>query len=235
MQERAPAERVRALLERGEIELLGVMPRASNYTFAATVSDADMKTLAVWKPAEGEQPLWDFPDETLWKREVAAYELSDALGWDIVPLTIAREGPYGIGSLQLFVEHADGEHYFTLAERFAPQFVRIAAFDVVANNADRKSSHCLLETGTERIKVIDHGVCFNVDPKLRTVIWDFAGEALPADAMGSLRAFDAWDRFAELLEPQEIDAMRARLADLVRAGRLPEPPEDRRSYPWPPV
>jgi uncharacterized repeat protein (TIGR03843 family) len=230
-----PDERVRALLEHGEIELLGVMEGASNYTFAATVTHADLKTLAIWKPAQGEQPLWDFPDETLWRREVAAYELSDALGWDIVPLTISREGPYGIGSLQLFIDHVEGEHYMTLLDGYADAFRLVAAFDILSNNADRKSSHCMLEKLTNKIKVIDHGVCFHVDEKLRTVIWDFAGEELPPDIVRALRALDTSQRFDDLLEPEEITALRARADALLSEGSFPNPPMNRRPYPWPPV
>lgn len=226
---------IRALLEAGDIELLGVMPGASNYTFGCTVTGPDAKTVAIWKPAQGEQPLWDFPDETLYLREVAAYELSDALGWDIVPLTIVREGPYGIGALQAYVDHHESEHYLTLLDRYADEFRRVAAFDVIANNADRKSSHCLLEKGTNRIRVIDHGVCFHVEEKLRTVIWDFAGEPLPADVVTELRAADPWDRFEDLLDPEEIDGMALRLERLLQRGTFPDPPLDRRAYPWPPV
>ena len=135
--------------------------------------------LAVYKPQAGEAPLWDFPDGTLGQREVAAYTLASALGWPSVPPTVWREGPEGPGSVQAFVDADFEEHYFTLRSAFAEQFRRVAAFDLVANNADRKGGHCLLVRDTGVVWLIDHGVCFAVEPKLRTVVWDHAGEPVP--------------------------------------------------------
>ena len=231
----APAERVRRVLEHGEIEVLGLMPRASNYTFAVKVNLDGDELVAIYKPRDGEMPLWDFPDGTLWAREIAAHELSRALGWDIVPLTIAREGPHGIGSLQAFVEAEPGEHFLSLMPSHADAFRRVAAFDVIANNADRKSGHCLLEKETKEIRVIDHGVCFAEEPKLRTVIWDFAGEPLPADVRAAVSSLDdpLYDVLGSLLSSREVAATRARAVSLARAGTFPDPPEDRRPYPWP--
>jgi len=228
------AERIKALLREGDIEMLGLLPGASNYTFAVRVSDGELKTMAVYKPRAGEMPLWDFPDGTLFKREITAYELSEALGWSLVPPTIAREGPEGIGSLQLYIDHDPMNHYMTLMPERADVFRRVAAFDVVMNNADRKSGHCLLENDTDRIWVVDHGVCFHVDPKLRTVIWDFAGDELPSGiaadlASCDLAALEAW------LEADEVEAVGRRVAGLLDEGRFPDPPEDRRPYPWPPI
>lgn len=231
---RVTADRVKTLLRDGKIEVLGLLPGASNYTFAVTVSEDDLKVVGVYKPRAGETPLWDFPDGTLWRREVAAYELSESLGWGLVPPTIAREGPDGIGSMQLFIDHDPEQHYFTLMNTYADTFRRVALFDHVMNNADRKAGHCLLERGSERIWVVDHGVCFHTDPKLRTVIWDFAGEPIPSDARADLERLDV-GVLSPWLAAGEVSATRARIEMLLDATVFPDPPEDRRSYPWPPV
>lgn len=240
---REPVERVTDLLRAGEVEVLGLMPDASNYTFAVRVSHEDLRALAVYKPREGETPLWDFPDGTLFAREMAAYEVSAALAWDLVPPTVVRDGPYGIGSLQLFIDGEPEKHYLTLMPEHAAVFARVAAFDVVVNNADRKSGHCLLERGTGHIWVVDHGVCFHVEPKLRTVIWDFAGEQLPDGVRADLQRFvdelaaggEPCRRLQDLLAPDEVAAVRARASELLATGRYPDVPRDRRPYPWPPI
>jgi uncharacterized repeat protein (TIGR03843 family) len=228
------------LLSQGEIRPLGLMPRASNYTFLAEVSLGEQTALAVYKPREGEMPLWDFPEGTLCLREVAAYLLSKELGWPSVPPTVLREGPHGLASVQLFVDATPGEHFFTLRERCLEEFMPVAAFDVVANNADRKSGHCLL--GSEgRIWVVDHGVCFSEEPKLRTVIWDFAGEPVPPHLRDDLRRVAALLRsgdlhasLPELLTADELDTTAKRAERLAALGRFPFP-GTQRSYPWPPV
>lgn len=230
--------RALSLLRDGAIEVLGIMPGASNYTFAVSVDDGDLKALAVYKPRAGETPLWDFPEGTLHLREVAAYVLSESLAWGIVPPTILREGPHGIGSLQLFIDATPNEHAFTMPPRHAEALRLVCAFDLLANNADRKAGHCLQEDATGRLFAIDHGVCFHVEDKLRTVLWDFAGEPLPDAVAASVRAL--LDRFpsealAPLLEQDEVQALRGRCADLLARGIFPQPPEDRRAYPWPPV
>jgi uncharacterized repeat protein (TIGR03843 family) len=191
----------------------------------------------VYKPERGERPLWDFPPG-LYRRELAAYLLSEALGWGLVPLTLRREGPYGAGSLQAFV-HADfRQHYFTLYENAAhhPHLRRVCAFDVVANNADRKSGHCLLGPDAA-IYAIDNGLCFNVEPKLRTVIWEFADEPLPPDVAADLarlvrRGLPA--PLAELLAEGERAALLARARALLDAGRFPDGSQAY-GYPWPVV
>ena len=155
------------------------MPWSSNGTYLVTVTDDEHTTAAVYKPGRAERPLWDFPDG-LYRREVAAYELAEALGWGLVPETVTRlDGPLDAGSLQRFVDADFEQHYFTLLEMDAhrPALKRMATFDVIANNADRKGGHCLLDA-EGRVWGIDHGLCFHSEPKLRTVIWDFAGEAL---------------------------------------------------------
>jgi len=227
-------------LTRGSLRPLGLMPRASNYTFLVEVTCAGETSLAVYKPRDGEAPLWDFPDGTLCRREVAAFVLSRALGWPAVPPTVLRDGPLGIGSVQLFVEADPAEHYFTLRESRAEDFLPVAAFDVAANNADRKSGHCLLGQ-EETLWVVDHGVCFAVEPKLRTVIWDFAGEPVPEPlredlrrVAGELRSGPLHSEMLELLDRHEVEASAQRAEALAKSGRYPTPGMDR-SYPWPPV
>lgn len=230
-----------ALLSNGEIEVLDVMPNASNYTFACSVTAADARVLAIYKPRDGESPLWDFPDGTLYAREVAAFVVSEAMGFRFVPPTVARDGPHGPGSVQLFIDAEPDEHYLSMRARLPDLFRSVAAFDVVVNNADRKSGHCLLERGTGRVWCIDHGVCFHADEKLRTVIWDFAGEPIGDGARDGLARLlaslerTAGEMLGMLLDRDEVDALAARAEALLRAGTLPEPPEDRRAYPWPPI
>ncbi|HET6791001.1 MAG TPA: SCO1664 family protein [Actinomycetota bacterium] len=228
------------VLGTGELEVLGLLPNASNHTFLARAKNADEDVLAVYKPRRGEAPLWDFPEGTLCAREVAAYVVSRALGWPNVPATVLRDGPYGVGSVQRFVPHDPEEHYFTLAERFPEEFRRVAAFDMVVNNADRKSGHCLLgEDG--QIFLVDHGVCFSDEPKLRTVIWDFIGdpveEGTRADVRrlaGEIRGGQVRDELANLLSPAELAALAERADTVAAAVRFPEPGPDR-PFPWPPI
>lgn len=228
------------VLGTGELEVLGLLPNASNHTFLARAKNADEDVLAVYKPRRGEAPLWDFPEGTLCAREVAAYVVSRALGWPNVPATVLRDGPYGVGSVQRFMPHDPEEHYFTLVERFPEDFRRVAAFDMVVNNADRKSGHCLLgEDG--RIFLVDHGVCFSDEPKLRTVIWDFIGdpveEGTRADVRrlaGEIRGGPVRDELANLLAPAELAALADRADTVAAAVRFPEPGPDR-PFPWPPI
>lgn len=228
------------LLTEGQIRPLGLMPRASNYTFLAEVGDGDRKALAIYKPRDGETPLWDFPEGTLCNREVAAFLLAEALGWPDVPPTVLRDGPMGQGSLQLFVEADPRQHFFTLREDCLDAFLPVATFDVVVNNADRKSGHCLrAEDGT--IWVVDHGVCFSTEPKLRTVIWEFAGRPVPKRhqddlkrVAGELRSGALRDSLVGLLSEREVNATARRAEALARTGKFPRPGHSR-AYPWPPV
>ena len=228
------AERVKTLLREGDVEILGLLPGASNYTFAVTVADPELKVVAVYKPQAGETPLWDFADGTLWRREIAAYELSEALGWSLVPPTVERDGPEGIGSMQLYIEHDPEQHYFTLMPEHAATFMRVALLDHVMNNADRKAGHCLLEMSSKRVWVVDHVVCFHADPKLRTVIWDFAGEPIPVELLIELERADL-GVLRPWLTAYELDVAMKRRTELLAARAFPAPPEDRRAYPWPPV
>jgi uncharacterized repeat protein (TIGR03843 family) len=229
-----------SLLETGELEVLGLLPRASNFTFLARVSRGGEQTLAVYKPRAGEAPLWDFPDGTLAAREVAAFVVASDLGWPRVPPTVLRDGPEGPGSVQRFVAFDPQRHYLTMQDERPDDFRRVALFDVVVNNADRKSGHCLLgEDG--KLFVVDHGVCFHEEPKLRTVIWEFAGEPIPPEAAadlealgGRLRGGPVGERLRALLSPGEIDALDRRLHDLLAAGSFPQPGPGR-PFPWPVV
>jgi uncharacterized repeat protein (TIGR03843 family) len=239
-----PAEAER-LLGSGELEVLGAMPRSSNATFLAKVRpvvDSDPEVLAIYKPRRGESPLWDFPAGTLAAREVAAYRVARELGWPDVPPTVLREGPEGEGSAQLFRGFDPAEHAFTLVPAHREAFRRIAAFDVVVNNADRKGGHTLLAAdGT--IFVIDHGVCFHVLPKLRTVIWEFEneplGDAIAADLAGlrdGLTEGTLREELAPLLHPSEVDATAHRIARLLAAGAFPSAEESfGPPYPWPAI
>jgi uncharacterized repeat protein (TIGR03843 family) len=229
------------LLQRGELRILGLLPRSSNYTFLAEVAADSDEALAVYKPRAGEAPLWDFPEGTLGLREVAAYRVAQELGWPRVPPTLYREGPEGPGSVQLFVEFDVQHHYFTLLEGREDVFRRVALFDAVVNNADRKGGHCLL-AADGGVFVIDHGVCFSPMPKLRTVIWEFAGELIDEDLLADLHRVRAGlgaggelrAQLVPLLRSQEVEAIERRLAGLLDGRRFPEPGGER-PYPWPAI
>jgi uncharacterized repeat protein (TIGR03843 family) len=216
------------------------------------LDDLDPGDLAVHKPRRGEAPLWDFPDGTLHRREVAAYEVAVALGWDLVPVTVLVEaGPFGPGSLQRFVPHDPAQHYFHLLEHAAEgvidQLRAMVVLDAVIDNADRKGGHVLLEASTEdrdglhgRVQLVDHGVSFNVDRKLRTVGWHFAGEPVPtqlrADVARLVAAVSAGgdlaDRLAALLAPDEVTALADRARRVADLEVFPEP-SGRYPFPWP--
>jgi len=234
--QRAPAPDALTLLAEGDVELQGRMPWSSNATFLVTVTLGAVSTPAIYKPGRGERPLWDFPDG-LYRREAAAYELSRSLGWGLVPETLVRDdGPLGPGSLQRFVPADFSEHYFTLLEdpTHHEALLAIATFDLVANNADRKSGHCLLGDNG-RVWAIDHGLCFHPDPKLRTVIWDFGGRPVPAQLLPDLQrlAKDLPEPLATLLHEDEREALRRRAAAIVDRPCFPNPSEHGRAYPWP--
>ena len=232
--ERAPAPDALTLLRAGDIAVKGRLPWSSNGTFLVELCTDGHTGAAVYKPARGERPLWDYPSG-LFRREVAAYVVSEALGWGVVPETIVRDGPLGPGSLQRFVPADFRQHYFTLLERpeHHDALRRICVFDLLINNGDRKSGHCLLgEDG--RIWAIDHGLCMHDEPKLRTVIWDFAGEPVPEALVqdASRLAVSPPEALAGLVSEEEIDAMVARAAALVRRPLFPVVRSDR-AYPWP--
>jgi hypothetical protein len=235
--ELTPAELTDALT-RAELEVVGRMYYSSNATFLVQGAVDGIELAAVYKPRRGERPLWDFPEGTLCTREVAAYEVSRALGWDVVPVTVLRDGPLGVGAVQRFVDHDPDEHYFTLLEHHEDRFREFAAFDVLVNNTDRKGGHCLHDRVNDVVVGIDHGLTFHEAWKLRTVIWDFAGEAVRPDladdvcrVVAELDAGPLRDRLAALLAPGEIDAI-ARRGQALLAHGLPIP-TDRHSMPWP--
>lgn len=234
--QRSPAARHLTLLAQGDVEIVGRMPWSSNHTFLATCVLGDDEASAVYKPGRGERHLWDFP-EGIYRREVAAFELSRALGWDIVPETVERDdAPLGPGSLQLFIPADFSQHHFTLVEDedYHDQLMAICAFDVVANNADRKSGHCILGDDG-RIWAIDNGLCFHSEPKLRTVIWEFAGQSLPDTLLDDLARVAASppESLEPLLSPREVKAVGRRAAALLKARRFPVPDPDTHHYPWP--
>jgi hypothetical protein len=228
------------------IELKGLFRRSSNYTFLAELG-GDPETsegplLAVYKPAEGESPLWDFPAGTLYRREVAAYLLAKFLGWPRIPPTVVRESaPHGVGALQMFVEAEPQQHYLISQGQSPQTWLEVALFDVIVNNADRKSSHCL--TDAERqVWVIDHGLTFHVDQKLRTVIWDFAGRRVPGPlredldrAAVSLETGYLKMTLGELLSRRELLTLRRRAAAAAAARWEMPHPTSSWSVPWPPV
>jgi uncharacterized repeat protein (TIGR03843 family) len=236
MSAEAAGARKRRLLQRGEVVVQGRMPWSSNHTFLVELCLDNASTRAVYKPAQGERPLWDFPDG-LYQREVAAYELSEALGWQLVPLTIERDdAPMGEGSLQWFVDADFEQHYFTLIEddQWRPQLERICAFDLLVNSTDRKSGHCLLD-GDGHIWAIDNGLSFHAEFKLRTVIWEFAGAPIPSailDDVAALLDNGLPDGVSRYLDTFERDAVLTRGRALVREGHFPIDSTGRR-YPWP--
>ncbi len=238
-------DRILDLLAHGAIEQKGLLPWGSNYTFLVSVVQKDLQTAAIYKPRDGERPLWDFPEGTLCQREVAAFVVSHMLDWPIVPPTVLRDGPQGVGMVQYYIDCDPNEHYFTLKdeERFTEQFKRIALFDLLINNADRKSGHCL-RGDDEHIWAIDHGVSFSVEPKLRTVIWEFAGEDIPEQWIAQLKSFRArFDRpndqmlktLSRLLDKREMNALKRRADQLIQSNCFPRPLPGYRQIPWPPV
>ncbi len=235
--ERGPLEDETALrvLRNGEMTIVGRMPWSSNGTFLVDLEHNGVEAQGIYKPLRGERPLWDFPSG-LYQREAAAYDLSDALGWDLVPPTIVRDGPLGSGSVQLFVPCDFDEHYFHILEdpRHHHALQRLCAFDVVANSTDRKGGHCLLDRQGS-IWAIDNGLTFHHEFKLRTVIWEWAGDDIPGDILADLWALideGVPEAVATVLQPQECAAMVFRIRGLVETGVFPTDPSGRR-YPWP--
>ncbi len=228
---------IRTIIEKGEYELKGQFMLGSNYTFLVDVHHEGKTCKAVYKPSKGEQPLWDFPDNTLALREVAAYELSEALGLHIVPFTVYRkDGPHGPGSLQQYIEYDIEYHYFNFTPEDKQKLRPVVLFDFLANNADRKGSHVFFEEGTNHLYTIDHGICFHEEPKLRTVLWDFAGQTIPDELLAPLTSTGNWPSlFASYLSPREIEAMLLRAEELCKSKVFPRPLQGRRAYPYPPI
>ena len=228
-------ERALALLAGGSIEVVGRMPWSSNATFLVNIEHLGLLAQGIYKPARGERPLWDFPSG-LFRREAAAFDLSEYFGWHLVPPTIVRDGPLGDGSLQLFVPADFEQHYFTIrdAGRHVAELQQLCVFDVVSNNTDRKGGHVLLDRD-DRIWAIDNGLAFHAEFKLRTVIWDFGGQAIPRSILDNLvRLLDEGvpPAVADVLDAFERDAVLARSRAMVQDRHFPVDHTGRR-YPWP--
>jgi hypothetical protein len=230
---------VRTVLTNGELSIEGRLIDASNTTLYAQVCLDAVQLACVYKPVAGERPLWDFPDGTLAGREVAAALVSDATGWDVVPPTVMRDGPFGPGMCQLWIDVDEEVDLLALLHSDDAGLRRVAVFDAVVNNADRKGGH-LLPTSDGHIFGVDHGVCFSTDDKLRTILWQWRGTPLPDDALATLAALrddlltGLGDRLREHLTSRELSATRRRVDKLLRAGRFPEPGEGWPAVPWPP-
>jgi len=232
------------LLTHGDLtEVHGLIRNSSNYTFLVTLKNGTMEHNAVYKPRRGERPLWDFPDGTLADREVASHLMSEVLGWNLVPPTVMRDGPNGLGSFQWFIDHDPVENYFTFGERVKSQLKFLCAFDCITNNADRKGGHILLGEH-ERIWAIDNGLTFNVAHKLRTVVWDFQTEEVQPRILSDLHALR--DRICDESDPLtaqlsthlvsgEITAFQHRIERILKSGRYPKADDRGMHYPWPPV
>lgn len=224
-------------LAHGDYDLKGQFVLGSNYTFFVDVRHEGEIYKAVYKPIKGEQPLWDFPDNSLAQREVAAYLLSEELGFHIVPITILREdGPYGAGSLQQYINYDIEYHYFNFTNEDKQLLKPVMLFDLLVNNADRKGSHVFFEDETHHLYAIDHGICFHEQDKLRTVIWDFANQPIPDELLAPLSSTSSWSALLEsYLTPKEIRALIRRAENLVAAKTFPRVPRDRRAFPYPPI
>jgi uncharacterized repeat protein (TIGR03843 family) len=227
-------------LHSGDIDVLGQFTWSSNFTFLTKVRYESEVLPAVYKPSRGERPLWDFPRGTLAAREVAAYLTSQALGWALVPPTVMRQdGPAGPGSLQLFIDSNPERHYFTFNDDEKQRLRPVVVFDVLINNADRKGGHVLL-TQHDDLHIIDHGVCFHHEYKLRTVLWDFVGEAIPDDLLTDVQTFrdrleentDLRSAFSSLLANREIEALIERADHILNVRCFPSPGPGR-PYPYP--
>jgi len=236
-------ELIQEILLDGEIELQGQFVLGNNYTFLVKVTREKDTCQAVYKPCRGEQPLWDFPAESLSRREVAAYHVSQALGWNLVPVTVLREeGPFGEGSLQRFIDHDPEYHYFNFSDEDRARLVPAVVFDLLVNNADRKGSHILVDS-EKKVWLIDHGLCFHEEEKLRTVVWDFAGRPIPNEMLKALKKFlnslekqgKLFHQLTNLISLPELTAMQVRCEHILNMGSFPTPPSDRRAVPFPPI
>jgi len=215
--------------------------RGSNYTFFGIVTFDQDSAEVVYKPVKGEQPLWDFPSKTLAKREVAAYLFSEFLGWSLVPPTIFRKKnlPFGPGSIQLYIDHDPNYHYFNFKPEDRHRLDRVVLFDLICNNADRKGSHILLSE-ENHLWCIDHGLCFHVEDKLRTVIWEYGGKVIPDPLRDSLiKICESSVELSAMLKPylrsSEILAIIQRAAYFLECKKFPSPGNDRRMFPFPPI
>lgn len=224
-------------LAQAEMEVLGLLPYASNATLLARLSLGEVESLAVYKPRRGERPLWDFPSGTLCLREYAAWLVSEDLGWDIVPPTVLREGPAGFGAVQLFVEEDGETDVRMLPQTNGDELQKMALFDVIVNNTDRKAGHLIVDT-RRKLWGVDHGICFSDEPKLRTVVWVYESEDIPADLLDDVERFArngaGASSLGELLSAAELEALCERTTEVLRTKRYPAPDPYGRHIPWPP-
>jgi uncharacterized repeat protein (TIGR03843 family) len=238
---RAPdgAEEARRLLVEGEIDVEGRMLDASNVTLFGTIRSGVLTAECVYKPVAGERPLWDFPDGTLAGREVSAALVSEATGWDVVPPTVLREGPFGPGMVQLWIDGDESVDLAAFVRTDHPGLRRMAVFDAVVNNADRKGGH-IIPTVEGHVYGVDHGICFSPDPKLRTLLWRWAGKPLPVAALEVLERLadelrgELGEQLHEHLTRREVRATHQRVAELLRTQLHPEPSGEWPALPWPP-
>ena len=218
----------------GEIEVSGRLVEASNATLFGSIRvGKELLGNVIYKPTSGERPLWDFPHGTLAQREVAAFQLSEALGWDVVPPTLLRDGPYGIGMVQSWIDIDEEIDIVEAGQGDHADIIRMVLFDALINNTDRKFGHLLPLYG--RIFGCDHGVTFHQDDKLRTVLWHFRGEPIPVELLNDLnRLEDALPVLEQLIHPEEIAALLTRRESLRSRGTFPQPSDDWPAVPWPP-
>ncbi len=228
------------LLRQAEITGYQVVPSGTNYTFVVLLStDGRQPFLGIYKPRKGENPLWDYPDGTLYRREHAAYVTSTALGWPNIPPTIVRDGPFGVGMVQLFVPPHDSQDFSAFRQVHRDDLMRIALFDLLVNNGDRKAGHCILGADG-RIWAIDHGLTFNPGTRLRTVLWDYCGDPIPAKLLAQLRALlddpvqcdGLRKRLRQDLDAADVETFFARIEQTLRIGRYPQL-DPNRNLPWP--
>jgi uncharacterized repeat protein (TIGR03843 family) len=238
---RAPTGRAEAytLLCDGELDLEGRLLDASNVTLIAAIRTDTLAATCVYKPVAGERPLWDFPDGTLAGREISAHLVSEATGWSIVPPTVLRDGPYGTGMVQLWMDADPSVELTEFVRRDVPALRRMAVFDAVVNNADRKGGH-IIPMADGHVYGVDHGICFSVDPKLRTLLWRWAGKPLPPEAVTVLERLDEdlrgdlGEQLHEHLTRREVRRTQQRVAELLRTRVHPHPSGDWPALPWPP-
>ena len=234
-----PTDAVRAALAEGELELQGRIMPASNATFFGEAVLGDTRVACVYKPVAGERPLWDFPDGTLAGREISAYLVSEATGWRIVPPTLLRDGPFGTGMVQLWMDADPSVDLAAFVRRDLPALRRMAVFDAVVNNADRKGGH-IIPMADGHVYGVDHGICFSTDPKLRTLLWRWAGKPLPVEALAVLERLaedlrgDLGELLHEHLTRREVRRTEQRVAELLRTQLHPQPSGDWPALPWPP-
>ena len=233
------------ILQDGNLKLSGQAIRGSNSTFLCDVTLENQTIQAIYKPTKGERPLWDFPHQTLAQREVAAFIVYEILGWDLVPPTVLRTKPsvFGKGSLQFFIDHNPTLHYMNAEELDHFTMMRVVIFDLVVNNADRKSGHVIFDHH-QKVWLIDHGLCFNEEKKLKTVIWNYAGQTIPNEIKKDLqyfisglelKKFQLVRKLQMLITEREFFTIIQRSKEVLSMDSFPYPEPNRRSYPWPPI